>query len=233
MSRHFRQLMIVATVAGFFAVSPVWGQGIGGSRTTGTGTTGMSSGIGTSGIGGSSLGGGIGTSGIGSGGFGTSGIGQGGFGQSTSGIGNQSNSGFVGRTSDDVTNMFNNMTRQNTQGGQSGRTRNSSNRSTRSSSSNRVQQPVRVTLKVAFDHPAIRTPQRTIAENEKVMELLTDQNLSGVSMSRSEGRVVLGGTAPTAWDRKVAEKLVSLQPTVVSVSNEMSVSETVSTPSPE
>ena len=218
-----RHCTCFAALAGFLAAAPAWGQGIGG-QTSGMGTT---SGIGSSGIGSSGIGSsGIGSSGIGSSGFGsTSGFGS----QSTSG---QSSSGFIGRDSSDVTTMFENMTRQATGSGRAGQTRNSQ-RSDRTSSAQRNKQPLRVQIKVTFDHPNMLSPQLVTAENTKMNELLAEREVSAVTLVREEGRVVLGGTATSEWERKVAEKLVALQPGVRTVTNQMTVAEPIPTSTPQ
>lgn len=257
MARCFITVLCSAMAVLVCCTATVWGQvrgqagglgaagaGIGGGGFGAPGGLG-GGGFGAGGLGGGGLGGGgLGGGGFGGGGLGT-GIGQGGFGQGLGqgglgqmlggaggqiGFGQQSNAGFIGRDSADVTAMFESMTRQNEQF--MNRFERTMNRDRNLENAEQAPPPVRVKLKVAFDHPAPTTSPAARAFEQRLNTILAEQNLTGIDVERAGSAVVIRGTAASDWERMLVERLVRLQPGVTSVENQVSLSETTDLPLP-
>lgn len=234
---------VFASAISILAAASAVGQGIGGGQLPGGSNLTSGAGFGNSGFGSGgglgtqSFGGGLGQGGFGQGGLGQGGLGQSGFGGATGfnaqgGFG-QSASGFVGRDSADVAAMFENMTRQ----GQAFQNRvdraiNRSGLGDRGSDQT-TQQKVRVQLKVGFDYPDPSTSPAMQALSPRMKQLLVEQKVSGVSFERDGGRVTIFGRAADSWERMLVEQLVSQQPGVTSVQNQMTVAEPIDAPTPQ
>ena len=224
--------------SGFGGTSSGFGSGGFGSGGLG------SSGFGSGGLGSSGFGGGMGSSGFGSGGFGSSGLGGSGFGTSGGGSGFGQNSfgnnqqggqNFVGRDSSDMASVFNQLGRNSNQffqqlnrtmGG--GRNRNSN------SQEDNAALLVRVRLDVAFDHPPVQPTVVATAVRDRLETVLARRSIVAPEVEMNGDTVVLRGIAPSESQRLVIEKLVSLEPGVAEIDNQMTVaSETPATePSP-
>lgn len=240
----------LVSAIGLLVAADTLGQGIGGGQlpggsnlTTGVGfgNSGFGSGTG-GGLGNGSFGSGLGQGGLGQGGLGQGGLGQGGFGQSGFGGGTgfgsqggfgQSASGFVGRDSADVASMFENMTRQ----GQAFQNRvdRAINRSGQGDRANNqtTQQKVRVKLKVGFDYPDPVTSPATQELAPRIKQMVSGKKVSDLTIQQEGNRVILTGRAADQWERMLVEQLVLQQPSVVSVSNQMTVAEPIDAPTPQ
>ncbi len=210
--------------------------GLGAGGTGAFGSAGLgSSGFGSSGFGGggglNSGAGGFGTSGFGGGGFGTgsgfgtSGLGGTGFGQSTTGI--QGNQGFIGRDSADMTSVFNQLGRNSNQFFQQmNRSMQRGNRDRRSAAQeeNSVM-PVRVRLEVTFDRPPTPLPAVATAVRGRLDKLFTRRSIVAPDVELVGETIVLRGEAASESQRLVIEKLVSMEPGVFAVENQMTVRE--------
>ncbi|MGI9458336.1 MAG: hypothetical protein ACR2NU_17380, partial [Aeoliella sp.] len=170
--------------------------------------------------------------------------GLGGLGQSSfgSGIGNNSafggqsaagSSGFVGRDSADVTGMFDSMTRQSQQFtdviSRIDRTINRGNQN----SGEQVRSKVRVRLKVAFDTPLAAPSEAAAVFDWRMRKILAERQFENVTYAREGSAVTIFGTVASEFDRKVVEKLVAIDPSVQSVMNQTTVSESIAAPTPQ
>ncbi len=196
---------------------------------SGFGSSGFgSSGFGSSGMGRSS---GFGSSGFGSSGFGGSGFGNSSFGQSGGsgfGSGGQYGGGqsFVGRDAADMqstfmqsnrasTQFFNNMNRQMSRN-------NNRNQATISSSKN-PPQVMRMEVLVAFNAPQ---PGADVVANTlrtRLAKILADHGMTQPVLTMQGNTAVIGGAAASDSERQVIAQLVSLEPGVRAVRNEMTV----------
>jgi BON domain len=210
---------------------------------SGFGSSGFgSSGFGSSGFGSSGMGrsGGFGSSGFGASGFGSSGFGGSGFGNSSLGRGGSSgfgNSGFgsgqfgggqnfVGRDAADMQNtfsqtskastqFFNNMNRQ--------MARNNRRNAPSTKTSRNPQQVMRTEVQVAFTaqppgNEAVASTLRT-----RLAKILADHHMTLPTVTMQGDTVVVSGAAASDGERQVIGQLVSLEPGVRAVRNEMTV----------
>jgi hypothetical protein len=184
-----------------------------GSGSSGFGSSGFGSSFGSSGFG----------SGFGSSGFGSS-FGSSGFGSSfgSSGFGSNGNNGFVGRDANDMqsifrqlgrssTQYFNNMNRQMARGQQTTVT-------TRNPS-----QPIRTEVQVAFAAPQPSADVVAKALQVRLAKIMSEHHMTVPTVSVQNGTAVLSGVARNDNERQVIESLVSFEPGVRTVRNEMTV----------
>jgi hypothetical protein len=211
------------------------GFGGGGFGVSGFGNAGFgASQFGSSGFGG----GGFGTSGFGNAGFGASRFGSSGFGGPAGGggmgfggsiFGNQLSGmggygggpAFVGRDSRDMAATFNQMGRAGTQFfNQMTRNMSTRDRPTAQQVAN-IPQPMRVELQVAFDAP--RPTSLVVANNlqARLGKILAEHSIAQPDVTMDGDIAVLRGVAASESQRLVLEKLVSLEPGVREVRNEM------------
>ncbi|MCC7475236.1 MAG: hypothetical protein IT425_07560 [Pirellulales bacterium] len=201
-----------------------------------------SSGFGSSGMGRSSFGSsGFGSSGFGSSGFGSSGFGRSGFG--SSGFGNQSGFGssgmggfgnnqmgnqtFVGRDAGDMQTTFGQTSRASDQfftnmNRQMARNNRQNRKQAKSSSSvENATQVMRTQVRIAF--PANQTTQNTVENtlNARLEKILTDHNMSRPHVEMEGDTAVLSGAVASTEESQVIATLVSLEPGVRAVRNEM------------
>jgi PPE-repeat protein len=247
-----RLLAFTAVVSLFFGVvSFAMSQGFGGSSafrgggmgSSGLGSSGFGSGFGSSGFGGmgsSGFGGsGFGSSGFGGGGFGgggmgNSGFGGGGFGNSgfgNSGFGGSSGSGayggaqnFVGRDASDMQAAFGQMGRAGTQFFNTmnrNMSRNSSRHSTKTVENQ--PQPMRVEVHVAFDAPRPSSTQLATTVREHLTSILANHKMSQPNVTMQGDTAVITGVAAGENERDVISQLISLEPGIRDVRNEMTV----------
>jgi hypothetical protein len=210
--------------------SGVWAQsrgGIGGgSGSMGT-SSGMSafggSGFGSGGMGSSSFGGGMG--GFGSSGFGSSSFGGGMSGFGSSALGGQSGGqAFVGRDSADMAAIFSQMGRAGTQFfNQMNRGSGRGGNQPQSNSKSYAKSNVRVQLNLAF--PYERPAPAAVADNvrSRLAASLVPLGVEQPEVVLDGDTVVLRGTAANENQRLVIEKLISMEPGVTQVRNEMIV----------
>lgn len=162
------------------------------------------------------------------------GMGQMGMGQMGFGSGNTG--GFIGRDAADVTAMFESMNRQATQQanrsnrGATGQNRDRGNQPSQEAS----RTPVRIRLKVGFDHPQqVPNSPPPIAVFETQMDrIIVDRKVSNFGMSWEGGHVILTGIAFDASERMLVEQIVGLDPAVSSVENRMTIAEPLVVPTP-
>jgi hypothetical protein len=223
---------VLLIVAG---ASSAWAQGFGGNGgQTGFGGSGFGSGGFGSGMGSSGLGGGFGSSGFGGGGFGSSGmsgggfgssgLGGSGFGQNSFGNNQQGGQAFVGRDSGDMASVFNQLGRNSNQFFQQLNRTMGGNRNRRTSSQGEnAALVVRVRLDVAFDHPQVRPAVVATAVRGRLETVLARRNIVAPEVEMNGDTVVLHGVAASESQRLVIEKLVSLEPGVAEVDNQMTV----------
>ncbi len=179
---------------------------------------------------GSGTGGGFGS---GMGGFGNSSLGGTGSGQNSFGNSQQSGQGFVGRDSADMASIFNELGRNSNQFMQQlNRTMSRGNRGGGSSQEQNVVLPVRVQLNVAFDHPRVSPTIAATKVRGRLEKFLTRRSIATPNVEVVGDTVVLRGVAPSESQRLVIEKLVSLEPGVVAVDNQMTVAQSTAEQSP-
>jgi hypothetical protein len=220
---------------GGFGSSGFGSSGVGGG---GFGSGGFGGGFGSSGFGsggfgggmGSGFGGGLGGGGFGSSGFGGSGFGGGGFG--SSGFGGSGFSGggygggqnFVGLAGTDMQ-AINQMGQAGTQFfNQMNRNMRRQNREQRSTPSvENVQQPMLVSLEVAFAAPRPAPAVLSNTIQTRMNSVLAPRGIAAPQITITGDIAVLTGVATDESQRLMFEKLVSLEPGVREVRNEMTV----------
>jgi hypothetical protein len=207
-----------------------FGSGMSGFSSSGLGGfgSGMNSGFGTSSFGSGLGGSGFGASGFGGSGFGsglgTSGFGGQGFGQSAFGSNAQGGQAFVGRDSGDMAQLFNQLGRSSNQFFQQLNRTLGGNRGRRSmTQQENVTLPVRIQLNVAFDHPRTQPTALATTVRGRLESLLTRRKIAAPEVEVVGDTVVLRGIAASESQRLVIEKLVSLEPGVAAVENQMTV----------
>ena len=162
----------------------------------------------------------------GAGGFGTSSLGGTGMGQNPLGNNQQGGQNFVGRDSADMTSVFNQLGRNSNQFFQQlNRTMGRGNRNRQSSQGENAALAVRVQLNVAFDRPQTQPAAVATAVRGRLERLLTRRNINAPEVEIVGDAVVLRGVAASESQRLVIEKLVSLEPGVTAVDNQMTVAE--------
>jgi hypothetical protein len=201
---------------------------------------GMGSGFGSGmGMGGSGFGSGFGSggSGFGSGmgGFGNSSFGGSGLGQSGFGGNQQGGQNFVGRDSSDMASVFNQLGRNSNQFFQQlnrtmSRGGNRGNRNT--TQEQNAAPPVRVRLDVAFDQPQIQTAVLATSIRGRLEKVLVNHNVTTPQIEMVGDTAVLRGVAASDSQRLVIEKLVSLEPGVREIENQMTVAQRPLAPPP-
>ena len=218
-----------------------------GSSGFGGGFGSCSSGFGSSGFGSSGMGGfgqsgfgggmgGFGSSGMGGFGSGTGGFGRSGFGNSGFGgagmNGSQGNQNFIGRNANAMTTIFNQLGRNAGASSQQFNRRTSGgNRSRRSQSQEEnAELQVRVRLDVAFDHPQVQPAALATTVRTRLDHVLAGHSLGTPQVEVTGDTVVLRGVAASESDRTVIEKLVSLEPGVAAVDNQMTVASSPDSP---
>ena len=217
------------------------GSGFGSSAfgTSSSGGSLGSTGFGSSGFGTTGLGSGFGTSGIGSSGFGTGGSGSSafgsqGFGQSAYGA--QGGQSFVGRDSGDMQGLFNQIGRGSNQFFQQlNRTMGggNQNRNRPTGQQENAELPVRVQLNVAFDHARPRPSVLAATVRSRLEQVLAGRNIAAPQVEVDGDTVILRGTAQSESQRLVIEKLVSLEPGVSTVENQLTIADAIpSEPNP-
>ncbi|HEY4235149.1 MAG TPA: BON domain-containing protein [Lacipirellulaceae bacterium] len=204
---------------GGFGSSGFGSGGIGGGGSGfGSGTTGFS-GFGGSGFGGGSNFGGSFGNAFGSNGFGSGGGGQG-FGQ-----GGQGGQQFIGRSDTDMQSMMKNLGKNSNQFLQQlNRTLGQGNRGKQPNQQKenvKLQVPVR--LHVAFEGAPPQSTALATALHGHIDKLLAARKIGEPDIEVDGDTVVLRGTAESDSQRLVIEKLVSLEPGVYRVSNQMTV----------
>jgi osmotically-inducible protein OsmY len=204
-----------------------FGSSGGGGGGFGSGTSGFS-GFGGSAFGGgsSSFGGGFGNS------FGSNGIGSGGggggqgFGGGMNGGGGQGSQGgqqFIGRSNSDMQSMMKNLGKSSNQFFQQLNRTLGQNRGKGEGQKENAKLTVPVKLNVAFDNT---TPVSTaLAGNvhTHLDKILVARKMPVPGIVIDGDTVVLSGTADSDSQRLLIEKLVSLEPGVSQVSNQMTV----------
>jgi hypothetical protein len=238
---QFKLLIALATV--FLAASSLanaqsampMGSSFGGGMNGGGMTNGFGGGsFGNMGGGGLGAGGGgfnsgLGGMGGGMGGFGTgmggSGFGSSGFGQG--GMNNMQNGqqGFVGRDSNDMAAVFQQMGRSSNQFFQQlNRTMGRGGRGRRNASQEEnAAPPVRVRLEVAFDTPRIQPTVMATNVRSRLTSTLSRRSIMAPEVEMAGDTVVLRGAAQSESQRMVIEQLVLMEPGVFAVDNQMTV----------
>jgi hypothetical protein len=202
-----------------------------------------SSGFGGSGFGNNAFGmGGFGNSGFGGGfgsGFGTngfSGLGNTGFnsmfgaGGTTNPFGSSGNYGggqmFVGRDAGDMQATFTQMGRAQTQFLNQMSRNMSRNNNRNRQDVNTIEnppQPMRVEIRTAFAVPRIATTAIASRIQTRLRRLATDHRVGQPTVTIVGDTAVIGGVAESESQRMLVEQLVSLEPGVRDVRNEMTV----------
>jgi hypothetical protein len=126
-----------------------------------------------------------------------------------------------------MTSIFNELGRNSNQFMQQlNRTMSRGNRGRQNSSQGEnVVLPVRVQLNVAFDHPRVQSVVVATAVRGRLEKLITRRSIAAPEVEITGDTVVLRGVAASESQRLVIEKLVSLEPGVVAVDNQMTVKE--------
>ncbi|MEX0642528.1 MAG: BON domain-containing protein [Pirellulales bacterium] len=205
-----------------FGSSGFGGSGMGGSAFGGMGTSSMGgSGMGSSGFGGMGMG--MGNSAFGSSGFGQSGMGGGMYGSQGGG------QNFVGRDGADMAAIFNQMGSAGNQAfnqmNRNMRQNNGNNRNQQGDSGTQenVAPQVRVRLELGFN-PTRPTPSAvTNTLRTRLASILPAQGIAQPDVTLESGVAVLRGVAASENQRQVLGQLISMEPGITSVRNEMTI----------
>jgi BON domain len=205
---------------GGFGSSGFGSSGFGGAGGQfGSGTGGFS-GFGGSGFGGSSTFGGSFGNSFGSNGFGSSGGGQGRNGAQ----GGQGGQQFIGRSGSDMQSMMKAMGNSSNQFFQQlNRTLGQGNRGKQTGEKENAKLNVPVRLTVGFPAAVPQSAALATSLHGHLDKLLAARKIAAPGMDVEGDTVVLTGTADSDSQRLVIEKLVSLEPGVYQVSNQMTV----------
>jgi hypothetical protein len=136
---------------------------------------------------------------------------------------------FVGRDSGDMnavmsqmgragTQFFSQMTRNMAQGGGG---RNNRNRRQDEGDDENERPPVSIRLEVGFTPPQVTPNAVAMNINGRLARLAVDHSLGRPQVTVEGGTVVLRGIAESDSQRRVIERLILLEPGVLSVRNEM------------
>jgi hypothetical protein len=163
-----------------------------------------------------------------------------GMGGGQMGFGSNQNQGFIGRDAADVQAMFQSMaTGAQGMGGQNqnqnrnrGQQRGQGNDRQQQSGGEQATAPIRVRLQVAFDYPLPSTTSGgpVAFEPTQYDRILEERQVENFAIQRYGSRVIITGLAANASERLLMEKLVSLEPGVTEVENQMTVPESVGAP---
>ena len=209
------------------------GGGLGGSGGFGSGTNGFSGFGGSAFANSSSFGGNFGNA-FGSNGFGSGGGGLGGGGMGGQGFGGQQGmngaeggQNFIGRSGSDMQSMMKAMGEGSNQFfRQLNRTLGQGNRGRQNNQQQEnAELPVRVRINLAFDGPTPAPTNLAATVEEHVDKICSAHKIAAPNIEVDGGTVVLSGTAASDNQRLVIEKLVSLEPGVSQVLNQMTVAE--------
>jgi hypothetical protein len=156
------------------------------------------------------------------------------------GFGSTGNQGFIGRDAADVQAMFQ-ATGSGQQGmggqgmGAQGRGGQQGNRGgNRGGQGNQgqdyqggeeqIRSPIRVRVQVAFDYPSPTEVGGATAFEPSVYDrILEDRKVENFAITREGARIVLTGVAADASERLLMERLVSLEPGVMQIENQMTL----------
>jgi hypothetical protein len=220
------RVLIVAALAAF---APTW-NGTAFAQTRASGMSAFGSASGMSGFGSSGFGSSFGSSGFGASGFGNSSFGSGGFG--SSGFGNSSfgssrggGQAFIGRDANDMQAIFTQFSRSSTQFfNNANRQMSRANRQQRAALTTRnPPQPIRTEVHVAFAAPRPSSEIVTRSLEVRLTKIMNDHHMTVPQVSVENGVAVLSGVAQSDNERLVIAQLVSMEPGVRSVRNEMTV----------
>ncbi|WP_442485292.1 hypothetical protein [Aeoliella sp. SH292] len=223
-------------------------QGMGGGGQSPTGSN-LTSGLGfgnaafsnggMGGMGGGGMGGAGG--GMGAGGMGGMGGGQGlggqggGMGATGFGTGGQQQGAFIGRDSSEVTAMFEAMGRQGQQA--NNRSQRGNQNSNRGRDANEgadsIQQQVRVKLRIGFEVPDAATSPMATALTQRLAKVLEERAISDFDFTVNSGNVIVTGVAKDDFEQMLVSQLLSQQPGVLTVTNQMTVAEAIAVPTPQ
>lgn len=187
-----------------------FGSGMGGFGSSGFGSSFGSSGFGSS----------FGSSGFGSS-FGSSGFGSS-FGSSGFGSNSSGNSRFVGRDANDMQSIFRQLGRSSTQFFNSVNRQMARGQQTTVTTRN-PPQPIRTEVQVAFAAPQPSADVVAKTLQVRLAKIMSEHHMTAPTVSVQGGTAVLSGVAKSENERKVIESLVSFEPGVRSVRNEMTV----------
>lgn len=208
--------------------------GFGGSSLFGGGSSlGGSGGLGGGNFGGGqgSFGGGLGQ---GIGGQGGGGLGGGGNQLGVNATTQGGNTGFVGRDSQDAQAMFQQMNRNATQFlNQFNQSRNGGgNRGRDANTMQERRPPVRVNLVLGFTPPP-RQDGGGLITAQRISASLITKGFTSAGVSIGNRVATLTGQVPTADDRRLIERLASLEPGIDRVVNQLTVETTDAEPIPQ
>ena len=194
----------------------------------GGGMGGMGSGMGGSGFGG------MGNSGFGTSGFGTGGMGGGQGMNRIGGAGNaQGGQAFVGRDSGDMSQVWQQLGRNSNRFFQQmNRNMGGGNRNRRQQNQQATQFAVPVKLVFAADQAPVRPQPSALAATVRgrLESTLADRNMSVPGVEVDGDTVILAGVAASESQRMVIERLVSLEPGVSAIDNQMTVADSLPIP---
>jgi hypothetical protein len=206
-------------------------QGMGGGGQSPTGSN-LTSGLG---FGNASFSQG-GMGGMGGGGMGGQSLGGqgGGMGATGFGTGGQQQGAFIGRDSSEVTAMFEAMGRQGQQANNRGQRGNQNSNRGRDANegADSIQQQVRVQLRIGFEVPDAASSPMATALSQRLAKVLEERAISDFDFTVNSGNVIVTGVAKDEFEQMLVSQLLSQQPGVLTVTNQMTVVEAIDAPNP-
>jgi hypothetical protein len=189
-------------------------------------------GMGGGGMGGA--GGGMGAGGMGGMGGQSLGGQGGGMGATGFGTGGQQQGAFIGRDSSEVTAMFEAMGRQGQQANNRGQRGNQNSNRGRDANegADSIQQQVRVQLRIGFEVPDAASSPMATALSQRLAKVLEERAISDFDFTVNSGNVIVTGVAKDEFEQMLVSQLLSQQPGVLTVTNQMTVVEAIDAPNP-
>ena len=151
------------------------------------------------------------------------------------GAGGQQQGAFIGRDSSEVTAMFEAMGRQGQQA--NNRSQRGNQNSNRGRDANQggesIQQQVRVKLRIGFEVPDAASSPMATALTQRLAKVLEERSISNFDFTVNSGNVVVTGVAKDDFEQMLVSQLLSQQPGVLTVTNQMTVAEAIGAPTPQ
>jgi hypothetical protein len=197
--------------------------------------------MGRSGFGGGGFGGGgFGGGGFGGGGFGSGGRDAGGFGfgYSRSRPFESEQTGFIGRSGQDMQSLFRGVQNSQNQfldtyfqrrGQERSRER---RRWERDRGEVEEAPPIRVRYQVAFDSLPAIAAEASSDVGPRLERMLTERDYAGTQVVVEGRTAILRGTVASAHVRRLVERMVSMEPGVSAVRNELTIAQSAELPLP-
>lgn len=131
---------------------------------------------------------------------------------------------FVGSDSGDANNFFSQLGSQAFGQGLNNLAANANrNQNSRGQSGRSQRQPFRTKLRIGFDYKKVAPTKLTAKLDQRLSKAIMDRRLGEIEVAVVGRTAVLTGAVPSAADRALAERLVSLEAGISAVQNDLAV----------